>query len=381
MKSNKKFSRREFLTIAGGGVVALTFFPKTAFSAENEIIAIRTGIQPGNKTRLVLETTKRPDYSLSYPDKKLAISLKAKCSAKPNLADGTLINGIDIQNNKIVANLKKTIAPIPKSQIMILNPTGGAKYRLVLDFAAGSAATKSKAAAESAVAKKTTPTKPVIVIDPGHGGKDPGCLGATGTREKDIVLSVSKKLYNKLDAAKYDVYLTRRNDTFLNLDTRSGIAEKKKADLFVSIHANSNPKKAVKGFSVYTLSKTASDAEAQKLAEAENSADKIGVDGFEEFEPELRNALSSLQRQIMNKYSVEFAQKILNATRDSGIGRVDEAWRFAPFAVLKSTIPSCLVEVGHLSNKDEEKLLKNGDYQNKLVNALVAAIKNYNFNA
>ncbi|MDR3208743.1 MAG: N-acetylmuramoyl-L-alanine amidase [Rickettsiales bacterium] len=385
MKNKKKFiartavSRRDFLSIAGAGVVVMTFFPKMAFAGDNEVVSIRTGLRPGSQTRLVIETAKRPEYSLSYPDGKLVVSITARGNPKPKLADGTLIKSIDVQSNKIVANLKKSISPIPKGQIMILNPTGDSQYRLVLDFAAGSATDKSKYAAETAVAKQGAARKPVIVIDPGHGGKDPGCIGSSGTQEKDIVLSVAKKLHDKLNNAGYNVHLTRKNDAFLNLDTRSDIAEKKKADLFVSIHANSNPKKTVKGFSVYTLSQTASDAEAQKLAEAENAADKIDVDGFRGFEPEIRIALSSLQQHAIAEESVVFARQIIQATQKSGISRVDKARRFAPFAVLKSTVPSCLVELGHLSNKDEEKLLKSTDYQNKLASALLSAIGNYDF--
>jgi N-acetylmuramoyl-L-alanine amidase len=380
MSSANAISRREFITIAGMGAAALAFFPKTAFSARNEIIAIRTGMRDGNKTRLVIETISKPDYSLSYPDGQLVVDIDAACSARPSMTEGTLINSIDTPEKKVVANLKKTIAPIPKKEILLLEPAGASKWRLVLDFAAGKATDKTREAAKGAVAKKPANGKrPVIVIDPGHGGKDPGCIGATGTKEKDIVLSVAKKLYDKLSGAGYNASMTRRNDTFLNLDTRSGIAEKKKADLFVSIHANSNPNKKVKGFSVYTLSKTASDAEAQKLAEAENAADKIEIDGFEKFEPAVRNALSALQQHAVAEESVAFARKIMRATRESGINRVDKARRFAPFAVLKSTIPSCLLEIGHLSNKEEESLLRDGSYQNKLVSAMITAIGNYDF--
>jgi N-acetylmuramoyl-L-alanine amidase len=352
-----------------------------AFAAKNEIIAIRTGIQPGNKTRLVLETTQRPSYTLSYPDGKLVVEISASCKAKPTIVDGTLIKSIEVGNGKIIANLKKTIAPIPKSQISIYEPTKSNKYRLVLDFAAGTNTGKTKAAAETAVAKKQTSRKPVIVIDPGHGGKDPGCIGATGSKEKDIVLAVAKKLYDKLNSAGYSAYMTRKSDTYMYLDERAELGQKKHADLFVSIHANSNPSKAVKGFSVYTLSQTASDKEAQKLAEAENAADKIGIDEFRRFELPVRNILSTLQQNAVLDESVKFSQKILNATRESGIARVDKARRFAPFAVLKSTVPSCLVELGHLSHKDEEKLLKDPNYQNKLASALISAIGNYNFSS
>jgi N-acetylmuramoyl-L-alanine amidase len=379
MNCNKKFSRRDFLGVLGGGVAALAFFPRMAFAGTNEIVAIRTGIQPGNKTRLVIETTARPEYSLSYPEGKLVIRINANGSPKPKLVDGGLVKKIDFGRDEIVAHLKKTIAPIPKSQTMMFEPTDKNRYRLVLDFAAGTNVDKTKIAAETAIAPKTAAKKPTIVIDPGHGGKDPGAIGIGGTKEKDIVLSVSKKLFDRLKNAGYNVSMTRRDDTFLNLDTRAAIAEKKNADLFVSIHANANPKRTIKGFSVYTLSKTASDAEAQKLADAENAADKIGIDEFGGFGHEVRVILSALQQQMVAEDSDVFARNIMRSTRAAGINDVDKDPRSAGFAVLKSTVPGCLVELGHLSHRDEEKLLRNGDYQSRLAGALTTAIGNYKF--
>lgn len=362
--------------------MVLTLCPKMAWAAGNEIIAIRTGIQPGNKTRLVIETTARPEFELSYPDGKLVVKIRASGNPKPTLVDGTLVKKIDIEAGQITAHLKKTIAPIPKNQIIMLDPMEGKKYRLVLDFAAGNNTDKTKAAAETATAAKAKGTmakKPTLVIDPGHGGKDPGAIGAGGTKEKDVVLSVSKKLYDRLKQAGYNVSMTRKDDTFLNLDTRANLAEKRKADLFISIHANANPRKTVKGFSVYTLSEKASDAEAQKLAEAENAADKLGVDDFGGLGHEVVVILSALQQRMVSTDSINFAQGVIRATRSAKVSHVDDNPKSAPFAVLKSTVPSCLVELGHLSHRDEEKLLKSGDYQNKLAGALITAIGNYNF--
>ncbi|MDR2769884.1 MAG: N-acetylmuramoyl-L-alanine amidase, partial [Rickettsiales bacterium] len=335
MKANAAISRRQFLAVVGGGAAALAFFPKIAAAAQNEIIAIRIGVRDGNKTRLVIETKFRPEYSLIYPDKQLVVSLDADGSVKPGMTEGTLITSIDIIGKKIIANLKKAIAPIPKSQILVLGPSGGSQWRLVLDFSAASAIEKTKTAAKTATTSNNSGKMPTIVIDPGHGGKDPGCIGATGALEKDVVLSVAKKLYDKLDSAGYNVHLTRKNDSFLNLDARAAIAEKKKADLFISLHANANPSKAVKGFSVYTLSKNASDAEAQKLADTENAADKIDVGGFVDYAPGTRLALSALLQNEITEESLKLAGKIKRAVRENGIDRVDNSHRSAAFAVLK----------------------------------------------
>ena len=199
----------------------------------------------------------------------------------------------------------------------------------------------------------------VIVIDAGHGGKDPGCIGKGGTKEKTVVLSVAKKLKSKLDANGYKTFLTRSNDTFLKLAERSEFAEKKHADLFISLHANANPSRDMRGFSVYTLSEKASDEEAQKLAESENAADKIDVNGFEQFSKDIRVALSSLQQRAVAELSEEYANSCAKSMNRASIEQLKgPAVRHAPFAVLRSTVPGALIELGHLSNKKEENLLK-----------------------
>ncbi|MBQ8728874.1 MAG: N-acetylmuramoyl-L-alanine amidase [Alphaproteobacteria bacterium] len=133
---------------------------------------------------------------------------------------------------------------------MILEPNGDNDYRLVLDFVAGQAnATADTSYTTSSAATTTAVTaarKYIVVVDAGHGGKDPGCIGKGGTREKDIVLSVAKKLKSKLDASGFKTYLTRSDDTYLKLARRAEIAEQRKADLFISLHANANPSRKMK---------------------------------------------------------------------------------------------------------------------------------------
>ncbi len=380
-----KISRRAILKITGFGVLAIGFLPKMAFAARGKIKSLRAGVQPGNKTRLVIETSARPSYSLSYPENKLVISISntvADNTIKPQIASGTLIKSIaqsQIGDKvQVVANLQKSISQIPKKQIMILEPNGDNEYRMVFDFIAGNTAvaqTSTVATTQKAVSKKY-----VIVIDAGHGGKDPGCIGRNGTKEKKVVLSVAKKLKSKLDAAGFKAYLTRSTDVFLNLNTRAALAEKYHADLFISLHANANPSRAMKGFSIYTLSKKASDQEAAKLAEAENASDKIDVDGFEEFSKDIRSALSALQQQAVAEMSVEYANDCAKKLVSAGFMKQSGPYvRHAPFAVLRSTIPGALIEIGHLSNAEEERLLNSDSYQDKLANIILKAIKEYNF--
>lgn len=379
-----KISRRTLLKITGFSAVAVAIIPRVAFAARNSLRNVRTGVQPGNKTRLVIETSARPSYEISYPTNQIVITLSntaANPDLSPKMASGTLVRAITQAQSgdtlKIIADLTKPAAEIPRDSIMLLSPNGDNDYRLVLDFAAASGAV----AATTQKQKTTAPSrKYVVVIDAGHGGKDPGCIGKGGTQEKNIVLSVAKKLKTKLDAAGFQTYLTRSNDTYLKLAQRASIGEKRHADLFLSLHANANPSRAMKGFSIYTLSEKASDEEAQKLADAENAADKIDVSGFEQFDKDIRIALSSLQQHAVAEMSVEYANGAASAFKRAKITQQPGPdVRHAPFAVLRSTVPGALIELGHLSNASEEKLLKTAAHQNKLVDAIVKSVRAYNF--
>ncbi len=381
-----KVSRRTILQVAGFCTLAIALMPKMAFAARNSLRTVRTGLQPGNKTRLVIETSQRPSYSLSYPANQLIVTLSntsANASLAPTLVSGTLVKSITQaqvgDKLQIIANLSKPINEIPKGQIMILSPNGDNDYRLVIDFIAGQPGAVAKTNTQQQ--KQSVPTeKYTIVIDAGHGGKDPGCIGKNGTKEKTVVLAIAKKLKTKLDDAGFKTYLTRSGDTYLKLAQRAEIGEKKHADLFLSLHANANPSRSMKGFSIYTLSEKASDEEAQKLADAENAADKIDVSGFEQFDKDIRVALSALQQHAVAEMSVEYANgcakqfKSMKITQQPG-----PDVRHAPFAVLRSTVPGALLELGHLSNATEEKLLTSASHQDKLVNAIVKSVKAYNF--
>lgn len=392
-----KISRRQVLKTVSFSALVVGLVPRVVFAAPNVLRSVRTGLQPGGKTRLVIETSTRPSYTISYGEKQLIVNLSntnGKSDAQTKLASGTLIKRVtQIQENsvlKISAELSGAIDAIDKKQIMILDPNGDNDYRLVIDFVAGTgrginetAASTKTTKTESAKEQKTetkTSTQHIIVIDPGHGGKDPGCIGKGGTKEKNVVLSVAKKLKSSLDSAGYKTFLTRSSDTYLKLAERAEFAEKKRADLFISLHANANPSKNVKGFSVYTLSEKASDEEAQKLAESENAADKIDVNGFEQFSKDIRVALSSLQQHAVAELSEEYANSCAKSlTRASIEQQKGPAVRHAPFAVLRSTVPGALIELGHLSNKNEENLLKSDSHQNKLVAAILKSINSYDF--
>ena len=253
----------------------------------------------------------------------------------------------------------------------------GTGERLVLDLdLTGFARTSSDAG--KPVPKG--PRKMVVVIDPGHGGKDPGAVGRRKTREKDVVLSISKKLLNVLKGHPNVVpYLTRGDDRFLRLRTRTRLARGKAAGLFVSVHADAARRRSASGASVYALSTSgASSEQAKWLAKKENAADLIGgieLEGV--YEPEVHDALLDMSQSATIEYSVHAGKHMIKALAQTGKMHSKEVER-AGFAVLKSPdMPSILVETGFISNSREEALLRSDKYQNKVAMALRRGILDF----
>ena len=219
---------------------------------------------------------------------------------------------------------------------------------------------------------------PVIAIDAGHGGIDPGAIGISGVKEKDITLAVARQLRKHLlKTGQYKVVMTRSRDVSLGLRQRIAIARRASADIFVSLHADSIHKKNIKGLSVYTLSENASDKEAEKLAEKENKADLlIGMDLSHESR-DVQNILIDLaQRESMNLAAL-LAEKLISQLKVQ-VTLLRNTHRFAGFAVLKAPdVPSVLLEMGYLSNRQEERLLRQFSYREKLVVAIGRSLDGY----
>lgn len=220
-----------------------------------------------------------------------------------------------------------------------------------------------------------TSGKKTIVIDAGHGGVDPGAIGVDRSYEKHITLAVAKELKKQiLKTGKYNVVLTRETDIFIPLKQRVAIARKAKADLFVSLHADSVGKKSTRGASVYTLSEKASDKEAELLASRENKADVIaGMDLSTENEEVAGILIDLAQRDTMNQ-SRQFASHVVKTVgKDSLL--LTKPNRSAGFAVLKAPdIPSVLIEMGYLSNPTDCKLLKTASHQQKLSKLIASSV-------
>jgi N-acetylmuramoyl-L-alanine amidase len=225
-----------------------------------------------------------------------------------------------------------------------------------------------------------TAAKPVVILDPGHGGIDPGTASADGVTEKEVVLAFAKTLRQKLEAkGDYQVYLTREGDTFLALRERVEFAQSKGANLFVSIHADSFPKHAneASGATVYTLSERASDDEAKELAAKENFSDAIaGVELPTDRDEVVANILIDLaQRETQNR-SIVFARSVAGEMSAAELHR--KSLKSAGFRVLKSPdVPSVLLELGFLSNPDDEKRLTSEAWRGAMADKVGAAIDAY----
>lgn len=218
--------------------------------------------------------------------------------------------------------------------------------------------------------------KYIIVIDPGHGGKDPGAIGVNGTFEKDINLLFAKIIRSVLSSSNIKVKLTRIDDRYLYLRERINFAEKLKADLFISIHADASKNRNARGFSIFSLSDKASDKEANELAQRENKSDFIGGLKIRHSDPLIKdNLIKIFQRQTMNESS-KIANIVISNIKKTSIK--NRGHRNAGFVVLKSlTIPSILIELGFITNKKEEKLLNNKRYLTKISKIISLSILNY----
>lgn len=228
---------------------------------------------------------------------------------------------------------------------------------------------------ESAVSK---PQKPLIIIDPGHGGDDPGAIGPRRSQEKDIVLTFAKALEQSLLATgKYRVLLTRDSDHFIMLRERVKIARQAKGSLFISLHADSAPNDEARGLSVYTLSEKASDAETEALAARENKVDILGDMDLSHEREDVADILISLASRQTRNQSALLAD-LLTSSLSKQVRLLPNPHRFAGFAVLKAPdIPSVLIETGFISHPAEEKLLKTHEYRTKLITGIVNGVNEY----
>lgn len=229
-----------------------------------------------------------------------------------------------------------------------------------------------------AIVGRATAPLPLIMLDPGHGGKDPGAIGISGTYEKHIAEAAAAELQRQLLASgAYRVAMTRADDRFIPLEGRVEIAHAHSASLFISMHADALTDRSVRGASVYTLSGRASDAQSAALAQTENSADRFGGPQVHANSPEVAAILSSLVTEETRRGAAHMASSVVDSFRPR-IGLLSHPARHAAFVVLKSAdIPSVLVEMGFMSNRMDEAALRQAGHRMMVAGAMKQAVDRY----
>lgn len=275
---------------------------------------------------------------------------------------------------RLVLDLTGPAAP----NVFTVDPQGSLGYRLVLDLEPGARSTPSA----PTVVKSTQTIEGrdiVVAIDAGHGGTDPGAMGRSGTREKDVTLAIARRLKARIDKEPgMRAILTRDSDLFLAHRVRIRRARDQKADMFISIHADAYTDRSVSGSSVYVLSpRGASDEAARWLAERENAADLLGGVSLEDKSDVLASVLLDLSQGAAMSASADAADHVLHELYR--VGNVKRPTvQYAGFLVLKSPdIPSMLVETAFISNPAEEVRLKDSSHQERLAEAVFAGVRTY----
>ena len=348
------------------------------------ITGVRTGAHPTH-TRIVFDLTQPTAYEVqTSPDgRELRVTMLAAVPASGLPATVTAgksphFSAIHLSQPTSTATLAIVqLKGSPTPQLFILqNPD-----RIVLDLHdAPTTAPPEKTGPTSAQTPSgrlqptaASPASKVIVIDPGHGGKDPGAIGRKGLQEKEMVLDIGHRLRRLLERQGHKVVMTRKDDTFISLDDRATLANDRQADLFISIHANASPKRNVSGVEIYLLGR-ATDADARATAARENGGDAARM-----------NDLEQIFSDMALDYRINHSILLAHQTRDAFVRTVGREYRVndlgvkrAPFYVLmKSSMPSILAEVSFISNPAEEARLGQPAYRQKVAEALREGIQQY----
>jgi len=371
----KRFSRY-------GATLALMASCKISLAkSKPALVGVRVSQTSDEHTRVVFDLsagTEHRLFTLSNPQR-IVIDLKNTRKSKAltvNKNNTNLMSGIRSATRKtgelrVVLDLNSNVRP----RSFILKPEGNSGHRLVVDLHATNLDPTPIVSSQQQRQKQKKEI--VIAIDAGHGGRDPGAIGKRGTREKDITLAVAKKMKTLINREPgYRAVMTREGDRFVVLRNRVKKAREQKADLFLSIHADSFKSARVQGASVYALSLRGASSEAARwIAKKENASDLIGGISLDDKDDLIASVLLDLSQTATIQDSLELGSDVLKK-----LGKVsklnNKRVQQAGFAVLKAPdMPSILIETAFLSNPSEERKLRSSKHQHKLAKAVVAGIK------
>ncbi len=383
------------LAAPAAGIAPVRAAPPEAFPVATEI---RVG-GDDNQTRLVVDLTRKVELRaftladpyrvvIDLPQVTFALPAKSGDSGR-GLVKAYRYGLVMAGGSRIVIDVTK---PVRVDKVTMLDAAPGVPARLVLDLAAVDRATFMRTLAIDSKARTdaikpaprdvapvaSTDPRPVIVIDPGHGGPDTGAKAPGGEHEeKAIVLEFATLLRDRLEkSGKYRIVMTRTDDTFIPLDERVRFARQRAAQLFISVHADWLPRAEgdAQGASIYTLSETASDPNAARLAEAENRADAVGGVDLSREPSDVADILFDLAQRETRTYSHQFAKTLVGEMK-SAVRLHQHPLRSAGFKVLRSPdVPSVLVELGYVSNKEDLKALLSAEWRNKAAGTIVKAV-------
>ncbi len=316
-------------------------------------------------------------FRLENPSRLVMDFSGARFGQKGNLFPTSFIKGFRTGNPD--NRTARVVLDLPNFELtekhFLLSPQTGKNWRFVMDI--DKSQREQTEIKPEATTPKTTTRQKIIMLDPGHGGQDPGAISVSGKYEKDLTLKMAKETKALLEKKGYKVVLTRDKDFYIPLRGRIERAHEANADLFISIHADSAKNKSAKGLSIYTISEKASDKEAAALAERENKADILFGMDLADYQPEVGNILIDFAKKYAMDQSSIYADYVVDEMKKE-VNLRQNAHRFAGFVVLKSpNIPSVLLEMGYLSNPQEDKLLQKESYRKKLGTALVRAVDTY----
>lgn len=349
--------------------------------AQSEINGVRMWPAPDN-TRLVFDIDSPVEHTLFTLSNPERIVIDIQNARLVNPLDSidyskSLLKGIRTARKnehdlRVVLDLKSKVNP----KSFVLRPNEEYSHRLVIDL---NDITKGIKPVRSASKRVDAARDIVIAIDPGHGGDDPGAMGPRRTREKDVVLAIGRKLDAMVQRERgMRPVMIRDGDYYIGLTKRTKKAHQHKADLFVSIHADSFPDPRAKGSSVYILSPSgASSEQARLLAEKENAADLIGGVSLDDKDTLLASVLLDLSQTATLDASIDIASHVLK--RLKGVNKLHKRRvEQAGFKVLKSPdIPSILVETAFISNPSEERMLRSPKHQQEMAEAIMTGMRAY----